>query len=234
MKAIDRRTPSPGLMFLMAWVLLGTSLSGPGPAPSGGRRATADPDRSRGDQEESRERQEPASVRVLPVEVAPFDVLPYVKANHWCTLLFELRANDDDYDGFLQTDPVKLLGRPQQVYYRREARLLKEKRATLSSSDHGSRGEWPGSQGTGGGDGPPQRLAARRELAGDPDDPAAPPDAGPGPEQGCDDQVRGLESDVGDDSLGGRPRRRRHREAALLPARLADGARQAGAFRPIR
>ena len=59
-------------------------------------------------------------------------MLPYVKANHWCTLMFELRANDDDYDGFLKTDPVRLLGRPQEVYYRREARLLKEKRANLS------------------------------------------------------------------------------------------------------
>ena len=33
---------------------------------------------------------------------------------------------------FLKTDPVTLLGRPQEVYYRREARLLKEKRANLT------------------------------------------------------------------------------------------------------
>jgi len=65
-------------------------------------------------------------------QVAPFDVLPFVKANHWCTLLYELRANDDDYEGYLQTDPVMLLGTPQEVFYRREARLLKEKRASLA------------------------------------------------------------------------------------------------------
>ena len=64
--------------------------------------------------------------------VAPFDVIPYVKANHWSTLNFELRANDDDYDGFLQTDPVRMLVGSQQVSYRREARLLKEKRASLA------------------------------------------------------------------------------------------------------
>jgi len=62
-------------------------------------------------------------------QVAPFDVLPYVKANHWTTLSFELKANEDDYDGYLQTDPVMLLGLPQEVFYRREAMLLKEQRA---------------------------------------------------------------------------------------------------------
>ena len=42
--------------------------------------------------------------------VAPFDVLPYVKPNHWATLLFEIRANDDDYEGFLRSDPVLMMG----------------------------------------------------------------------------------------------------------------------------
>ncbi|MFI5455733.1 MAG: hypothetical protein ACHRXM_09815 [Isosphaerales bacterium] len=62
-------------------------------------------------------------------QVAPFDVLPYAKANHWTTLSFELRANDDDYKGSLQTDPVMLLGLPQEVIFRCDARLLKEQRA---------------------------------------------------------------------------------------------------------
>ncbi len=65
-------------------------------------------------------------------QVAPFDVLPYVKANHWSTLSFELRANDDDYDGYLQTDPVMLIGMPVQVFYRRDARLLKEQHTRRS------------------------------------------------------------------------------------------------------
>src|SRR5262249_37826799 len=64
-------------------------------------------------------------------QVAPFDVLPYVKANHWSTLTLELRTNEDDYEGFLQTDGVMLLGMPTAVVYRREARLLKEQRGRL-------------------------------------------------------------------------------------------------------
>src|SRR5262249_31681006 len=65
-------------------------------------------------------------------QVAPFDVLPYVKANHWSTLSFELRANDDDYDGYFQTDPVMLIGMPVEVFYRRDAHLLKEQHARRS------------------------------------------------------------------------------------------------------
>ena len=38
-------------------------------------------------------------------QVAPFDILPFVKPNHWSTLSVEMRANDEDYDGALQTDP---------------------------------------------------------------------------------------------------------------------------------
>ena len=80
-------------------------------------------------------------------QVAPFDVLPFVKANHWCTLSFELRANEDDYDGFLQTDPVKLLGMPQQIFFRRDARLLKEQRAPAESPVDGPIGGRRGSEG---------------------------------------------------------------------------------------
>ncbi len=65
-------------------------------------------------------------------QVAPFDVLPYVKANHWSNLWFEMRANEDDYDGYLKTDPVLLLGTPQEITYRRKARMIKEQRARLS------------------------------------------------------------------------------------------------------
>ncbi len=61
-------------------------------------------------------------------QVAPFDILPYLKANHWSTLSLELRANYDDYAGMLQTAPVALQGMPQEIVYRREARLVKEQR----------------------------------------------------------------------------------------------------------
>src|SRR4051812_35969041 len=36
-------------------------------------------------------------------QVTPFDVLPYVKRNHWATLNMEMQANHGEYDGYLQT-----------------------------------------------------------------------------------------------------------------------------------
>ena len=87
-------------------------------------------------------------------------MIPYVKANHWATLLFEMRSNDDDYDGFLQSDPVKLLAGSQQVYYRREARLLKEKRANLGLQIMVPSGNGAGAEGDGGGDGSARRVKA--------------------------------------------------------------------------
>jgi len=64
-------------------------------------------------------------------QVAPFDVLPYVKPYHWATLSMELRANDEDYEGLLQSDPVLMPSMPHEMVFRREARLLKEQRARL-------------------------------------------------------------------------------------------------------
>src|SRR5208337_787121 len=64
-------------------------------------------------------------------QVAPFDVLPYVKPYHWATLSLELRANDEDYEGVLQSDAVMMPSMPHEMVFRREARLLKEQRARL-------------------------------------------------------------------------------------------------------
>lgn len=87
-----------------------------------------------------KEKQKPP-FEVYKSQVAPFDVLPFIKANHWATLSLEMQSNDDDYVGLLQTSSVRLLGiprdglavleSPQEVVYRREARLLKEQRARL-------------------------------------------------------------------------------------------------------
>jgi hypothetical protein len=65
-------------------------------------------------------------------QVAPFDVLPFVKPHHWSTLTLEMRTNEDDYDGFLQTDAVKLPEMPLQIVYRRDARMMKEQRRGLA------------------------------------------------------------------------------------------------------
>ena len=64
-------------------------------------------------------------------QVAPFDVLPFVKPHQWCTLTLEVRANYEDYDGSLQSYPVMLAGMPQEIVFAREARLVKEQRARL-------------------------------------------------------------------------------------------------------
>lgn len=64
-------------------------------------------------------------------QVAPFDVLPFVKPHHWSTLTLEMRANDGDYDGLLQTDPVPMAPMPLEMVFRREARLVKEQTRAL-------------------------------------------------------------------------------------------------------
>jgi hypothetical protein len=65
-------------------------------------------------------------------QVAPFDVLPFVKPYHWSTLQMELRANYDDYEGQLRFFPVDLPGMPQEIVYTRDARLVREQRARLA------------------------------------------------------------------------------------------------------
>ena len=63
--------------------------------------------------------------------VAPFDVLPLVKAGHWSTLAVEAQSNLADYEGILQTDSVALT-KKQQVLFRRGARLVKKQQSRLS------------------------------------------------------------------------------------------------------
>jgi hypothetical protein len=132
MKPMDRRTSSPWISLLVACVVLGSLSPALAQLPQSDEerlQILTDPEAIKKKLEKDKNR---PPFEFFRSRVAPFDVLPYVKANHWCTLLFELRANDDDYDGFLKSDPVRMLGRPQEVYYRREARLLKEKRANLT------------------------------------------------------------------------------------------------------
>ncbi len=65
-------------------------------------------------------------------KVAPFDVLPYVKANHWATVAVELQANDVDYVGMLRTDGTPLRNMAHLIDFRRDARLLAGRRARLT------------------------------------------------------------------------------------------------------
>ena len=64
-------------------------------------------------------------------QIAPFDILPFIKSHHWSTLTLDMRANEADYDGFLQTDPVDLPPMPLNMVFRREARLVKQQRRGL-------------------------------------------------------------------------------------------------------
>ncbi len=66
-------------------------------------------------------------------QVLPLDVLPLVKANHWATLVMELRSNKEDYRGELRTAAevggqaqAPLWGMPQGMVYRRDALLPKK------------------------------------------------------------------------------------------------------------
>jgi hypothetical protein len=70
-------------------------------------------------------------LEVFRSQVAPFDVLPYVKANHWSTLSLDARSNYTDFAGSLQTTPVLMIGLPQEIVYRREARLTKAQNSRL-------------------------------------------------------------------------------------------------------
>jgi hypothetical protein len=126
---ICQRLSRAGTVLLAAWLMV---------LPAGQARAQiasseeerlqilTDPDAIRKKLEKERNR---APFEFFRSQVAPFDILPYVKPNHWFTLTFELRANDDNYEGILQTEAVKLLGMPHEVYFRRDGRLIKEQRA---------------------------------------------------------------------------------------------------------
>jgi hypothetical protein len=70
-------------------------------------------------------------IEIFRSQVAPFDVLPFVKPNHWSSFNIDLKSNDADYQGFLQTSPLRLLAMPQDVIFGREATLIKEQRSSL-------------------------------------------------------------------------------------------------------
>ena len=64
-------------------------------------------------------------------QIAPNDVIPWLKPNQWNGLSLDLQANEGNYDGVLQSLPVPLVGPPYEMIYGREARLVKEQRSRL-------------------------------------------------------------------------------------------------------
>jgi len=75
-------------------------------------------------------------------QVAPLDVIPFVKANHWSTLFLELRANYENFDGTINTSSFQLIEMsdksgtfrwaPREVDYQRVLRLQQDQPARLS------------------------------------------------------------------------------------------------------
>jgi hypothetical protein len=125
------RTLRQGMVCLVVGLVLasaGPALAQVTPSEEERLQILTDPEAIKKKLEKERNRQ---PFEVFKSLVAPFDVLPFVKPNHWATLSLEVRANDEDYEGFLQTDPVMLPGMPLQIVYRRDARLMKEQRRGL-------------------------------------------------------------------------------------------------------
>ncbi|MFO0907778.1 MAG: hypothetical protein U0794_05355 [Isosphaeraceae bacterium] len=64
-------------------------------------------------------------------QIAPFDVLPFVKGNHWISMTLDLVSNYDDFEGAIETSPVMMAGLPQEIIYGRDARLPKTQHSRL-------------------------------------------------------------------------------------------------------
>ena len=77
-----------------------------------------------------RERNRPP-IEFFKTLILPNDVLPYVKANHWSTMGLELRSNQVNLSGRLETEPVPLLDMPHEVVFRRDVGLVKGQRSRL-------------------------------------------------------------------------------------------------------
>jgi hypothetical protein len=82
-------------------------------------------------EELKKEKQRPP-IEFFRSQILPNDILPYLKANHWSMSALEMRSNHDDYEGSLQSRPVALADQPHEIFYRRDAKLIKGQRARLT------------------------------------------------------------------------------------------------------
>ncbi|HKM53886.1 MAG TPA: hypothetical protein VJY33_10785, partial [Isosphaeraceae bacterium] len=129
MKTLPRRWP---LMILLAGMLSaaipGSAVAQLSSSDEERLQILSDPDALKKKLEKDKSR---APVEFLRSQVAPFDVLPFMKPYQWSTVFLDVRASYQDYEGSLQFFPVALPGMPQEVIYAREARLVKEQRLRL-------------------------------------------------------------------------------------------------------
>ena len=184
-------SPTTARTFVLLLValprLVGPSSRPPAQLPTSEERLKilTDPEDVKKKLEKDKEKARPP-IEMSLSQIAPFDVLPYVKANHWSTISLELRANYDDYAGSLQTAPVPLIGLPQEIVYRRDARLAKSAADAARHADAPAGGpqarRTPRSRRAG----PARRRPARRGLAAPRPHARTAPDARRRPDQGVE------------------------------------------------
>jgi hypothetical protein len=132
---MDRRTTRLGLiaaLVAIAFVRGGAARAQEDPTPK--NRLTEQLNKVLNDPTEmekaEKEKNRPP-IEIFKALVLPNDYIPFVKANHWSTLALELRSNQLDFVGDLETQPIHLLDMPHEMVYRRDARLVKGQRSRL-------------------------------------------------------------------------------------------------------
>lgn len=55
----------------------------------------------------------------LRSQIAPFDVLPYYKQNHWVMMTVEARSSREDFSGSIRTQPLSLFGSQREMIFNR-------------------------------------------------------------------------------------------------------------------
>lgn len=128
-RSSDRRWRSAGLVVGLVLAIAGPAAAQLPTQEEDRLRILTDPEAVKKKIEERRDK---PPFEFFKSQISPYDVLPYVKANHWSTLLLEMRANNEDYEGLLRSDPVPLERTAIDVIFRRDARLLKDQRRWLS------------------------------------------------------------------------------------------------------
>lgn len=55
----------------------------------------------------------------LRSQIAPFDVLPFYKQNHWVMMTVEARSSRDDFKGLIRSQPLSLFGSQRDMIFER-------------------------------------------------------------------------------------------------------------------
>ena len=56
-------------------------------------------------------------------QIAPFDVLPYYKQNHWMMMTVEARSSREDFKGSIRTQPLSLFGSQREINFGRPVNM---------------------------------------------------------------------------------------------------------------